>query len=411
MKQALIFSTLIIITLLALLLYEAEKEPIRIGILYSLTGTMASSEKPVMEATLLAFEKINLNGGLLGRKIEVTVQDGASDPAVFAEKAEYLIQEKKVVALFGIWSSACRKQVLPIVERHKSLLFYPLQHEGQELSPRIIYTGATPNQQITPAVSWVLQNIGSRVYLLGSDYIFPHIANWLIRKQVTLLGGEVVGERYIQLGSSDMQAVVHDLQTTQPDVIFNTINGSSLIPFFQAYATQWNAKSLPVMSFSLGENEIREMHLESVMNGNYAAWNYFQSISSKSNRAFIDAFQQRYGKDRVLSDPMEAAWVSVHLWADAVKAALSSKPDNVLASIRHRSVVAPEGIVSIDHHSLHSWKTVRIAQADADGQFQVLWQSPHAVRPEPFSLIISHQEAEQKMHMLYEQWGQQWIAP
>jgi urea transport system substrate-binding protein len=249
------------------------------------------------------------------------------------------------------------------------------------------------------------------VYLVGSDYIFPRVANWLIRQQVQLLGGTIVGERYIPLASTDMQAVMDDLQREPIDVVMNSINGSSLQAFFQHYASQWDAARLPVISFSLGENEIKSMHLEAAMHDNYAVWNYFQSIDSKENRAFIEAFHQRYGADRVISDPMEAAWNSVHLWADAAEAAQTCNPSGVLATIRHRSRLAPEGIVSIDHDSLHSWKTVRIGQADATGQFHVVWQSNYPIQPSPFPLMVSKQQARDYIQGWYERWNRHWVAP
>jgi len=411
MRYAISLSVIIVVALLYGLLYKAEPSPVYVGVLHSLSGTMSNSERPVMEATLLAIEQINAAGGVMGHPLVAVVEDGASDPLVFADKAELLITKKHVDVIFGCWTSACRKHVKTVVESHKHILFYPLQYEGMEESPNIIYTGATPNQQIIPAVSWSLAHLGTRVYLVGSDYIFPRAANWLIRQQVQLLGGTIVGERYIPLGSKNMAAVMNDLKRQPVDVVMNTINGSSLQAFFQHYASGWDAARLPVMSFSLGENEIKSMNLQAAMQDNYAAWNYFQSIESTENAHFTHAFQQRYGSSRVISDPMEAAWNSVHLWADAATAAHTCKPDAVLATIRHRSIRAPEGIVSIDHGSLHSWKTVRIGQADATGQFRVVWQSEFPVQPSPFPLMVSKQQAHDYEQGWYERWNKHWAAP
>jgi len=411
MRYAIGLSIIIVVALLYGLLHKPQPAPVYVGVLHSLSGTMTNSERPVMEATLLAIEQINAAGGVMGHPLVAVVEDGASDPHVFADKAELLITKKRVDVIFGCWTSACRKHVRRVVESHKHILFYPLQYEGMEESPNIIYTGATPNQQIIPAVSWSLTHLGTRVYLVGSDYIFPRVANWLIRQQVQLLGGTIVGERYIPLGSKNMDAVMDDLKRQPVDVVMNTINGSSLQSFFQHYASGWDAARLPVMSFSLGESEIKSMNLQAAMQDNYAAWNYFQSIESSENAYFIHAFHQRYGSARVISDPMEAAWNSVHLWADAASAAQTCKPDAVLATIRHRSMRAPEGIVSIDHDSLHSWKTVRIGQADATGQFRVVWQSEYPIQPTPFPLMVSKQQAHDYEQGWYERWNKHWAAP
>jgi urea transport system substrate-binding protein len=411
MRYAISLSVIIVILLLYGLLHKPQPSPVYVGVLHSLSGTMANSERPVMEATLLAIEQVNAAGGMMGRTIVPVVEDGASDPSIFADKAEMLISQKHVDAIFGCWTSACRKRVKRVVESHQNILFYPLQYEGMEASPNIIYTGATPNQQIIPAVSWSLEHLGKRVYLVGSDYIFPRVANWLIRQQVALLGGTVVGERYIPLGSNDVQAVMDDLQRDAVDVVINTINGSSVQAFFQHYASDWDAARLPVMSFSLGENEIKSMGLQQAMQGNYTTWSYFQSIESAENTRFIQAFHQRYGEQRVISDPMEAAWNSVHLWVDAATAAQTCKPDAVLATIRHRSMRAPEGIVSIDHDSLHSWKMVRIGQADATGQFHVVWQSEYPIQPTPFPLMVSKEQALDFEQEWYERWNKHWSAP
>ncbi len=399
------------VLLLSLLLYEPEPEPVRVGVLHSLSGTMAKSEQPVVDATLLAIEQINARGGVLGHRLEPIVADGASDPQVFAEKAEQLIARDGVRVIFGCWTSASRKRVREVVEQHRHLLFYPVQYEGMEDPSHIVYTGETPNQQIIPAITWLLRHLGRRVYLLGSDYVFPRVANWLIRRQVEMLGGEIVGEAYVPLGGDDMQAVMDDLQRLRPEVIVNTINGSSLKAFFDAYHRHWNAQSLPVMSFSLGESEIQGLQLQAAMRGNYASWSYFQSLDGEVNREFVRAFHRAYGEDRVLSDPMEAAWVGVHLWAQAVEAAASFDPGSVLATIRHRSLVAPEGVVSVDHDTLHTWKMARIGRADADGQFEVVWQSDRPVRPEPFPLMVDHREAEFFLDRLHSAWNGRWTAP
>jgi len=385
--------------------------PIKVGVLHSLTGTMAISEKPVMQATLLAIEQINARGGLLGRKLEAVVADGKSDGATFAYQAERLITEEKVSVVFGCWTSASRKTVKPVFEKYNHLLFYPVQYEGLEQSPNIVYTGAAPNQQIIPAVSWAMKQFGSRIYLVGSDYVFPRVAGWLIGKLVKASHGTIVGESYIPLGATKVDQMIRDIQRLQPDVVMNSINGDSNIAFFHALNEAGiTANETPVVSFSVGEPELAQMHADDAV-GHYAVWNYFQSIDNQVNRDFIQAYQTRFGAGVSLSDPMEAAWLGVQLWAKAVRAAQTDDVGVIRTAIAHQSIVAPEGIVSIDQHSHHAWKTVRIGKIRADRQFDILWTSADAMRPEPFPLLVSKKEAATKLDQLYKAWGNQWAKP
>jgi len=392
---------------------DDELPPIKVGILHSLTGTMAISEKPVMQATLLAIEQINAKGGLLGRKLEAVVADGKSDWPTFAREAERLIVEEKVSVVFGCWTSASRKTVKPVFEKHNHLLFYPVQYEGLEQSPNIVYTGAAPNQQIIPALAWAIKSIGPRVYLVGSDYVFPHVANWLIAKAGKALGATVVGERYIPLGEQNVEAMIRDIKRLKPDVVMNSINGDSNVAFFHALTDAGiTAKQTPVVSFSVGEAELAQMHADGHdAVGHYAAWNYFQSIDNPLNRDFIAAYQTRFGAGKPVSDPMEAAWVGVQLWAQAVRAAQSDDVQLVRSTIAHQSFVAPEGIISVDHHSYHSWKTMRIGKIRSDGQFDILWTSAEPVRPDPFPLSISKKEAAAELDRLYQSWDHHWAKP
>ncbi|MFQ5518506.1 MAG: urea ABC transporter substrate-binding protein [Mariprofundus sp.] len=383
--------------------------PIRVGILHSQTGTMASSELPVINATLLAIKQINAKGGLLGRQIEAVIADGKSDETVFAAEAERLITQEHVDVLFGCWTSASRKAVKPVVEKLDHLLFYPVQYEGLESAEHIIYTGATPNQQIIPAVSWAVQKFGPRVYLVGSDYIFPRVANWLINKQLTLTGAETVGEQYILLGSNDVSAMIADIQNKQPDVILNTINGNSNVAFFHALKQAGiSAEDMPVVSFSLAEPGIRQMPIDEIV-GHYAAWNYFQSLPTAQNKAFISALFQHFGEQPV-SDPMEAAWIGVQMWADAVRGANTSDPRAIHHNILQQSLAAPEGIVAVDQASRHLWKTAYIGQVNGQHQFDVVWSSEHALKPFPYPLFVSKHQSKIKLNRLYTRWNRQWSA-
>lgn len=388
-----------------------NREPIRVGVLHSLSGTMAISESAVADATLLAIEELNQRGGLLGRQIEPVLVDGASDWPTFARETERLIHDVRVDAIFGCWTSACRKTVRPIVEHYNHLLFYPLQYEGLEQSPNIVYTGAAPNQQIIPAVKWSVDKLGTRFFLVGSDYIFPRTANAIIRDQVTALRGQIVGEEYLLLGSSDVAAIVEKIRLAQPDVILNTINGDSNSAFFRALrAAGISSETIPTVSFSIAEPELINMGAE-LTTGDYAAWNYFQSIDTPVNKAFVARFKARYGQDRVVSDPMEAAYFGVQLWAQAVADTGTAEVAVVRDAIKRQSLSAPGGIVYIDPVNLHTWKIVRIGQIGADGQFTVVWSSGKPIRPVPYPIYRTPKVWDQFLAQLYRGWGQSWANP
>ncbi|MGB9129443.1 MAG: urea ABC transporter substrate-binding protein [Thiobacillus sp.] len=357
--------------------------PIRIGVLHSLSGTMAASERPLVDAVRLAVEEINAAGGLLGRPVEMVVADGRSDDGTFAAEAERLIVSEHVSVLFACWTSTCRKAVKPVVEKHRHLMFYPLQYEGLEQSPNLYYTGSTPNQQIIPGTRWALDALGKRVYLLGSDYLFPHAANLIIRDLVRTDGGTVLAERYRALGESDFNAVVAEIRAMKPDVVLNTINGDSNVQFFRALHAA-GLGAVPVVSFSLAEDGLKAIGSEAFHPNHYAVWSYFQNIPGEANRHFVAAFRQRYGSDRVTSDPVEAAYVGVRLWSQAVSDAGTADPEQVNRAMLQQSMAAPSGIAAVDRSTRHLWKPVRIGKARADGQFDLVWHSGDALRPDPY---------------------------
>jgi len=301
---------------------------VRVGILHSQTGTMALSERPLIDAALMAIAQINQAGGVLGQTIEPLVVDGASDPAEFARQAQQLIQFEGVTTVFGCWTSATRKAVKPVVETLNALLWYPLQYEGLEQSPNIFYTGACPNQQVEPAVSWLLSHKGKRFYLLGSDYVFPRTLNKIITCQLKQQGGEVVGEDYVDLAEKDFSGAIAHIQQTQPDVVFNTLNGQSNQFFYRQYRDAGiTADDIPILAVSVAEVELQTMEDAAV--GHYASWSYFQSLNTPENNRFVQEFQARYGTNRVTSDPIEAAYSQVYLWKLAVESAQSFAIDQV----------------------------------------------------------------------------------
>jgi urea transport system substrate-binding protein len=386
----------------------ALQPTIKVGVLHSQSGTMAKSETAVVDATLLAIEEINQHGGLLGKRIEPVIADGGSDWPRFAREAERLITRDHVSVIFGCWTSASRKAVKPIVEKHDHLLFYPVQYEGLEQSPNIIYIGATPNQQIMPGVKWCFDHLGRKMFLVGSDYVFPRTANQIIRDQLAALGGDIVGEAYIPLGSQDVQDVVRKIVDASPDVILNTINGDSNLAFFKVLrASGITPQTIPTMSFSLAEQEILTLGAQQQA-GNYATWSYFQSLDTPDNKAFISKFANRYGKGRVTDDPMEAAYLGVHLWAQAVARAGSAETLEVLKAIKNQGFAAPEGMVYIDGETQHAWKVARVGKIRGDGQFEIVWDSKHAIRPMPYPISRSKHSWDNLVMSLYRGWGGNW---
>ena len=386
--------------------------PIKVGVLHSLSGSMRESESPVVDATLLAIDEINRSGGVLGRPVEAIVRDGRSDPKIFAEEARKLIVEENVCTVFGCWTSASRKTVVPIFERFNSLLVYPVQYEGLEQSPNVVYLGATPNQQIVPALNWAYGfSRKQNFFLVGSDYVFPRTANAIIRDELDELGGQVVGEEYLPLGSFDVQAVVDKIVAARPDVILNTINGDTNLPFFKRLrAAGVTPERTSTISFSIGEQEIRNLDL-AAMAGDYAAWNYFQSLDTPENKKFVELFRAKYGPQRALTDPMEAAYVGVKLWAGAVRQAGIDDAVKIRAAFGDQKIAAPEGEITIDRATRHAFKTPRIGRINAQGQFDVVWSDVKPERPLPFPRSRSRQAWEEFQKNLFADWGDQWEAP
>lgn len=390
---------------------DLSRGPIKIGILHSLSGTMAVSEQPVVEATLFAVEELNRHGGIMGRKIQPIVVDGKSDWAVFAAEAERLITRDKVSAIFGCWTSACRKTVKPVFEKFNSVLFYPVQYEGLEDSPNIVYTGAAPNQQIIPAIKWSLDNLGRRFFLVGSDYVFPRTANHLIKAQLTALRGDVVGEEYAPLGSQDFSAIAAHILAARPDVVLNTINGDSNLGFYKAIREAGiRSEQIPVMSFSIAEGEIRAIG-PAVAAGDYAVRNYFQTVDSPENQAFLKRFRATHVPGYAFTAPMEAAYFGVMMWAKAVAEAHSTDYRDFRSTLKGQSMTAPGGIVSIDPSTQHVWRTVRIGQIQPDGNIRIRWDSQRPVRPVPYPSIQSKTEWQEFLDSLYAGWGGSWSAP
>jgi urea transport system substrate-binding protein len=360
------------------------EKTVKVGVLHSLSGTMSISEVAVKDATILAIEEINAAGGLLGTTIVPVIEDGASDWPTFAEKAEKLIQRDKVAVVFGCWTSASRKAVLPVFEELDHLLFYPVQYEGLESSPNIIYTGAAPNQQIMPAVTWMLGQGNKKFFLLGSDYVFPRTANLIIKNQLKAEGGETIAEEYTPLGHTDYTTIVARIRELQPDAILNTLNGDSNVAFFkQLKAAGVSADDVPVMSFSVAEEELVGIGTDN-MAGHYAGWNYFMSMDTPENSSWIQRFKAKYGQNRMTDDPIEAAYFGVYLWAEGVKKAGTFETGAVREALKGVSYLAPEGRVTIEPSNNHTHKIVQIGRALPSGQFEIVWKTSGPVAPDPY---------------------------
>ena len=323
-----------------------RQKPIVVGILHSKTGAMAISESSMIDAEILALEQINARGGLLGRRVEWVVADGESDWPTYARKAQQLIRDDKVKVIIGCWTSASRKTVKPIIEQHDHLLIYPMAYEGLEQSRNIIYTGAAPNQQIIPAVKWSYDHLHARrFFLVGSDYVWPHSVNAIIKDQLKALKAELVGEDYIFFGSSNAAPVVAKIKKAKPDVILSAVVGDSNVAFYpELRKAGIKPEQTPVISFSIAEDELRKLSPQDMV-GNYSAWNYFQSIDRPENREFVQAFQARYNQNdqkRVTNDVMCAAYNSVRLWAQAVEEAGTCEVGQVRDALSHQSLAPPK---------------------------------------------------------------------
>ncbi len=388
------------------------KPPIRVGILHSETGSTSVSEKSMIEAELLAIKEINAAGGLLGgRLVEGVVADGRSDWPTFAREAEHLIDREKVSVIFGCWSSASRKSVKPVVEQKSHLLIYPMAYEGLEQSPNIVYTGAAPNQQVIPAVSWCFEKLKARkFFLVGSDYVWPHCVNEIIKDQLKALGAECAGESYILFGSNAVEDSVAAIGKASPDVIISTLVGDSNDPFYRRLqSARILPERTPVVCFSIAEDELRKLPLKAMV-GDYAAWDYFQSIDRPENRAFVQKFKAVYGGDRVTSDAIEAAYNSVYLWAQAVAEAETDQVADVIKALRRQSLNAPEGIVTVDSETQHTWRPVSIGRIRGDGQFDLVWSTDKPIRPIPYPRSRTQSEWESFLNDLYRGWGG-WANP
>jgi urea transport system substrate-binding protein len=380
-------------------------DPIKVGILHSLSGTMAISETALKETALMTIDEINRAGGVMGRKLEPVVVDPASNWPLFAEKARQLLAQDKVAVVFGCWTSVSRKSVLPVFKELNGLLFYPVQYEGEELEKNVFYTGAAPNQQAIPAVEYLMSRDGGsakRFVLLGTDYVYPRTTNKILRaflKSKGIADADIM-EEYTPFGHSDYQTIIAKIKRFAGEgkktAVVSTINGDSNVPFYKELGNAGlKATDVPVVAFSVGEEELRGVDTKPLV-GHLAAWNYFQSIKNPTNDKFIKMYRAWAKKQKlpkadsvVTNDPMEATYIGIHMWKQAVEKAKTTDVDKVIAAMAGQTFKAPSGfVVKMDEKNHHLHKPVFIGEVKADGQFSVVWKTKGPVRAAPWSPYI-----------------------
>ncbi|MAT15667.1 MAG: serine/threonine protein kinase, partial [Planctomyces sp.] len=386
-----------------------EQEPIRIGILHSLTGSLAISEEVIVDSYELAIAEINRNGGVLGRPVKAVIRDGQSKDAVFAAQATELIDVDKVCTIFGCCTSASRKAVKEVVEAKHHLLVYSVNTEGVEMSPNIIYLGGDPQQTIIPFLNWAYSWGKKRTFfLVGSDYIFPHVVNDIAKKELEFLGAELVGEEYLSLEASDVSDVVEKIEAAKPDAIINMITGDSQTIFLR----ELDRRNIETTQFAtgIGEEVLRRIDHNPLIE-NYSCCTYFQSIPTEANQKFVHDFREMHGEYRVLMSSMEAGYVAVHLWAAAVNELGTLDPIRIREAMLKQTVAGPSGKVSIDPESQYSIRNGFIGKATPSDQFEIVWQSPEPIRPEPFPDYRTETEWNEFLDEHYRAWGNSWTAP
>ncbi len=381
-------------------------DTIKVGILHSLSGTMAISENALKETALMTIAEINAKGGVMGKQLEAVVVDPASNWPLFAEKARQLLAQDKVAVVFGCWTSVSRKSVLPVFKELNGLLFYPVQYEGEELEKNVFYTGAAPNQQAIPAVEYLMSKDGGsakRWVLLGTDYVYPRTTNKILRaflKSKGVADADIM-EEYTPFGHSDYQTIIAKIKKFAAEgkktAVVSTINGDSNVPFYKELGNAGlKATNVPVVAFSVGEEELRGVDTKPLL-GHLAAWNYFQSLKNPQNTAFIKLYRDWAKKQNlpkadtvVTNDPMEATYIGIHMWKQAVEKAKSTDVDKVIAAMAGQTFKAPSGFVAkMDEKNHHLHKPVLIGEVKADGQFNVVWKTKGPVKAEPWSPYIA----------------------
>ncbi len=392
-------------------IFQGNRPPIRIGLLHSQTGSLAISEKSLLDAEVLAIEEINALGGVADHPIVWSAPDCRSDPAVFAAEARRLIEAESAVALFGTWTSECRKAVVPVVVERSSLLFFPGNYEGMDRSPRVVYAGGAANQTVLPAVRWAFDSLKARrFFVVGLEEVWSRCAGELAKDAIKAAGGEAVGERFLVASSPNVDPVVEEIRQTRPDVVLNFLQGESNLAFYSAARRAGlTPEKTPVIAFGLSEDEARRFAPADVV-GQYAAWSYFQSSNRPENREFVRKFRARFGEERLIGDSMVAAYNGIKFWAQAAREIRSPDATAVLGNLNRQSMDAPDGIVTIDAESQAVWRPFHIGRLRSDGQFEIVWSILKPIRP---IIYVGTRSAEQWRDLLAglkTQWRGRWSA-
>lgn len=391
--------------------HSPQKKPIKVGVLFSLTGSLALTETSLAEVTLLAIDEINRQGGVNGQHIIPVVADGKSDEGEFVKQAEKLIRDDKVAAIFGIWESPMRKGVTPVVEKYNNFLFYPAHDEGLTESENVIYTGSMPNQTVFPAVWWMYNHLGKTFFLVGSNDIFAHSVFDMIKMYIALLGGTVLGEEYVHHNEQQIPPIIEKIIASKPQVIINGIDPDDNIFFIkQLRAAGITPEKIPSLMLSLSENELSYIDQLDAVVDDYAAWTYFQALYRPENTRFIALFQHAYGKKRVLTANMESAYASVYLWANAVNEAKTTDTDTVRPYLKKQVFDAPGGILYLDD-TLHTWRNVYIGKIMYNGQFEIVWSSQKQIKPLIYPPFKDKKYWDDFVHNLYKKFGGKWSSP
>ena len=356
--------------------------PIRLGLLHSQTGLLSLSEKSILDAEIMAIDEINAEGGVNGRQVVWVAPDCRSDVNVFVNEARRLLEQEKVATLFGCWTSESRKAVIPILDEFDTLLFFPGNFEGIERSPRVIYAGGAANQSILPAVRWAYDTLGSRkFFVVGLEEVWSRTSSEIAKDGVKATGADLVGESYTVSQTPAVDPIVESIRQAKPDLVLNFLYGESNIAFYAALRKAgMPPDKLPVIAFGFAEDESRRFQQADVV-GQYAAWNYFQSVDRPKNREFIRKFRVKYGETRVIGDPMVAAYDSVMFWAQSAREVGPGNISALTSNLLRQSMDAPDGIITIDSDSQAFWRPFHVGRLMSNGQFELVWSISRPIRP------------------------------
>jgi urea transport system substrate-binding protein len=383
-----------------------KKDPIKVGILHSSSGVMSTNETPLILSTLFAIEEINSKGGINSQLIEPIIFDGASDPETFQKGANELI-DKGVNVIFGCWTSASRKSIIPILEKRNCILFYPIQFEGLEDSPNVIYLGTTPNQQLLPATKWAIDNYGKKIYVIGSDYIYPKASLKILEDFFSQNEAILIGSQLIALNDFKIEEIIRDISQKKPDIIINLLNGSVNEKFFTLLKYQKGLEHSAILSFSVTEDNIQTWNVE--LPNHYLCWSYFQNLKDSVNNNFLINIRKLLNSNIIINDPMEIAYAGVNLWASSVKQLQTNQTSVLLNFFKGQGFLAPEGIVTVSSNN-HLFRNIILAKVYSKKKPEIIWESNQPIPPEPF---LNYRDKKQWQDLLiewYSNWGGKWGA-